>query len=97
MNIEETVKNIKRLHAALTTKNNEVTIIYRGTEYGTKNNPWLVRIDAHEATASTQDIAVAQLYKQLEDEIQKRIAFTASQTESLRSTLSEVIQSHESN
>lgn len=94
MSVEETVKNIKKLHTALTAKNNEVTIIYRGTEYGTKNNPWLVRIDAHEATASTQEIAVVQLCKELEEELQKRIAFTASQAESLRSTLSEVLRSH---
>jgi 1,4-alpha-glucan branching enzyme len=73
MDYDTTVKAIRRLYAAIHGKSPEITLTYKGTEYGV-SKPWLIRCDAREAQCETHEAAAYELYKLLMKELSDKIS-----------------------
>lgn len=87
MNIENTVKDIKKLYTAISGKSgDEVIMTYKGTGYGV-SKPWHVRIDARETDAATYDAAVESLRSILKTELQKKVEDMERSAQALHQTL----------
>ncbi len=87
MNLEDTVKTIRKLYATLSGKGGtDVHIMYKGTEYGV-DKPWVIRIDAREAASTDCLSAATKLYLELKKELTDRIASMEAQTADFKKAL----------
>jgi hypothetical protein len=90
MNVEDTVKKIKKLHNAITNKSDSIVeLSYLGTGNGI-TMPWRARIDAREINAASHDDALSSLLDILRVELQKKIEQARASTTVLEATLNEV-------
>jgi hypothetical protein len=90
MNVEQTVKDIKKLYAAVSgLSDHEVSLTYKGTNYGV-SQPWMVRIDKREVNAKSYDVALQALLNNLQDELAKKITAARVHADALEIALKEV-------
>lgn len=90
MNVEQTVKDIKKLYTAVSgLSDHELSLTYKGTTYGL-TSPWVVRIDKREVIAKSYDSGLQELLANLQDELAKKITTTRVQADALETALREV-------
>lgn len=90
MNVEETVKSIKKLYTAVSgLSDHEVRLTYKGTGYGV-TLPWHAYIDKREVNAKSHDAALEILLSNLKSELTTKIANTRRDAEALERTLQEL-------
>lgn len=82
------MKAIRSLYLTLNGKAGDITLSYRGTDYGTI--PWLVRMDNREAAGNTSDAAMNVLYAQLKEELVQKVSFAQAETNRLKQALNQL-------
>ena len=87
MDLETSVKTIRKLYAIITGKSDsDVTITYKGTEAGV-TMPWVVRIDSRETKSANHMDAVTELLNQLRKELTEKISFSERQVADYKKAL----------
>lgn len=87
MDLETSVKTIRKLYGIVTGKSeSDVTITYKGTEGGI-TKPWAVRIDSREVTSADHMEAVTTLLDQLRKELADKIAYGERQVADFKKAL----------
>lgn len=87
MNLEETVKAIRKLYGAISGKGPaEVSLTYKGLEYGV-TEPWLIRIDSREAKAKDYMTAAYTLLEDLKNELKQKVNSIEQQADDYKKAL----------
>lgn len=87
MNLEDTVKTIRKIYSVLSGKSGtDVIILYKGNEYGV-DKPWVIRIDSREAADTNCLSAATKLFLELKKELTDRIASMEAQTSEFKKAL----------
>jgi hypothetical protein len=87
MSLSSDVIQIRKLTKILSSsKDAEVTITYKGTEYGVAK-PWLIRCETNEATHETPEGAAQELLFILKNKLKAKIDSAEQEVNNLRKAL----------
>jgi hypothetical protein len=89
MDFEVTLKEIKKLHWAISNKEADVLITFKGNGYGV-TKPWNLRCDGREVNGESHTTAAAALLKMLEKELREKVQMLEAQTNSFKQVLSDL-------
>lgn len=79
MDLEATVKAIRKVHSILSSKEDaEFMLTNKGTTHGV-TKPWRASIGSHEAASGDHMEAITELLNKLKQELTDRIKFTEKQ------------------
>jgi len=86
MSFDADIKAIKKLVAAVTGKDDNVSITYKGNAYGV-SKPWSIKCGAREIDHENHEIGAIELLKNLKQELKDKIASTERQADDYRKVL----------
>lgn len=86
MSFDADVKAIKKLVAAVTGKDDNVSITYKGNSHGV-TKPWSIKCGSREIDHEHHDIGAAEMVKTLKQELRDKIASTERQANDYRQVL----------
>lgn len=86
MSFDADIKAIKKLVAAVTGKDADVIVTYKGTSHGV-TKPWQIKCNTRELDHETHDGGAAELLKTLKQELRDKIASTERQADDYRKVL----------
>lgn len=89
MDFESNIKNIKKLIFALSGKDSDVILTYKGNSYGV-TSPWNIRCDIREANSLTFELASLTLLNELNLELKNKIISSEKQTENFKRILNSI-------
>lgn len=90
MDVDATFKSISSIYQAITGKSDaEVYLTYKGTRHGI-TKPYIVKIEAREASHVTYDGALAELLSTLKKELSDKITSTESEAKRLRQAFNQL-------
>lgn len=87
MDIDEAFKRIKKLYSLLNNKDDEVSLIYKGTEHGVTKS-WTCRIDSRTVNSEDHESALNQMISNLKKELESRANTLEKQANDFRKELS---------
>ena len=90
MDLETTIKNIRNLYQTLSAKDADVTLTYKGNNYGITKG-WHAHVGDREADHESHEGSLIKLLDMLKKELDVKVKFTENEASRLRkvqSTLS---------
>jgi hypothetical protein len=90
MDFEQYIVDIKKLTKAISKKESEVFITYKGYELGI-SKPWHIKCDTKEFYSESHLNAAQSLYNILIEELKRKISATEDQVFSYKESLTEIV------
>lgn len=84
--LENKVKLIKQLQYGLSSKDEDVFLVYKGTTFGNAT-PWNIRCGNFEANAESTTTCIDKILLKIKNELQKKLQDAESQTLAIKKIL----------
>lgn len=88
MDFEKMVIEIRKFYWHLNQKNADVTLTYKGKDYG-ESNPWIIKCEAREASSDSPDKAASALLISFKKELHLKAESLRLQAAALTQVISE--------